>query len=69
MAELLSIVVRAAKVTVGLAIFTIFFAPLILWIWPFVWPWLMLFSLLAFYSLLNHFVERLEGAKQLREDE
>ena len=68
MAELLAHIFRLAQFTVGLMLLAIVFAPVVVWIWPYVWPWLLLSSLVAFYSLLEGIANRLENAKQLRDD-
>lgn len=68
MAELLTIIVRLAQVGVGLAVLAIVFAPLVVWLWPYVWPWLLLLSLVALYAQLEAIGNRLDGARQLRDD-
>ena len=68
MAELLTIIVRLAQVGVGLAVLAIVFAPLVVWLWPYVWPWLLLLSLVALYAQLEAIGKRLDGARQLRDD-
>ncbi len=68
MAELLALIVRLAQFAVGLFILTIVFGPVVVWIWPYIWPWLFLLSLVAFFALLGSIAKRLEGAKLLRDD-
>jgi hypothetical protein len=68
MAELIAIIVRLAQFAVGLVILTILFAPLVSWVWAYIWPWLFLFSIFACFELLGALATRLEGAKQLRDD-
>jgi UDP-N-acetylmuramyl pentapeptide phosphotransferase/UDP-N-acetylglucosamine-1-phosphate transferase len=68
MAELLARIVRLAQAAAALAIIAIVFAPVLMWIWPYVWPWLLLFALIASVGALEDIARRLEGARQLRDD-
>ncbi len=68
MAELLTLIVRLAQFGVGLAVLAIVFAPVLVWLWPYVWPWLLLICLVALFSLLENIGNRLESARQLRDD-
>lgn len=68
MAELLTLVVRLAQVSVALAVIAIVFAPVLVWIWPYIWPWLLLTALLALYQVLDGIGNRLSAARELRDD-
>jgi hypothetical protein len=66
MAELVAHIFRIAQAAVGLAVLAIVFAPVALWLWAYVWPWLLLIALLAFFAMLDGIANRLEAARGFR---
>ena len=63
MAELLTYVVRGVQIAIGLVLLFIFLAPVAMWIWPFVWPILVLGLLIGLYMALDAWGNRLEAIR------
>ena len=66
MAELLTFVVRGVQVAIGLVLVFIIVAPFAMWIWPFVWPILLLGLLIGVFAALDEWGNRLEAARNAR---
>ena len=62
MAEFLAFLVRGVQAAFALAIVLVIVAPLAMWIWPYVWPILLLGMVIGVSSALDALGTRLEQA-------
>lgn len=60
MAEFLAHLIRGVQAAFALAIALVFLAPLVMWIWPLIWPILLLGTIIGLGRALDALATRLE---------